>query len=101
MSATGTGAQTMSFVENYETEQPILELARFMHTRQQANKTLPSYQFLSSSRTRLVERGAGRMGEPTANLWEGLQEARVSAPRPHMPEKTTERRVALLDGIGF
>ena len=31
MSATGTGAQTMSFVENYETEQPILELARFMH----------------------------------------------------------------------
>ena len=56
MSATGTGAQTMSFVENYETEQPILELARFMHMRQQANKTLPSYQFLSSSRTRLVER---------------------------------------------
>ena len=30
---------------------------------------------------RLVERGAGRMGEPTANLREGLQEARVAALR--------------------
>ena len=80
MSATGTGAQTMSFVENYETEQPILELARFMHMRQQANKTLPSYQFLSSSRTRLVERGAGRMGEPTANLWEAFKKPASALP---------------------